>query len=177
MKNAKSVLSRILTHFSLIFVFGVLGPASSVSADSECITFADELQSTSPTPIGPFSGVATVTVGDEVKTANFIAVPLGAPIITEDGTLKLTFADLWIFEDGSMIFGINKAQGVPTGNPGELRVSGRITLTGGTGQYAGIFGKAGFQGFVQVFPDNTATASTSVKGRICGFGVSSTGDH
>lgn len=158
----------LLSSFVIVVTCGLFSAAPASAADSDCVAFTDTLHSSSPSPIGSFTGVAQVTIGGQATTAGFTATPFGELVFAADGSATAKFADIWVFPNGALL-ATNRAMAVPTGNPGEFRVVGRITFTGGIGIYQNAEGKADFQGILQAFPDGTVQGSTTVKGKLCGL--------
>ena len=68
--------------------------------------------------------------------------------------------------NGDQLFGNFNVQVTPTGNPGQVALSGLLLFAGGTGQFAGASGEATLTGLGQFTSQTSANSHIEYDGRI-----------
>lgn len=155
----------------LIFAIILVSPFANARHNRDCVKFTETLESTATTPVGPFIGTSVLTFPDEVVLTEFTAALLGSvdsARLIEKGKGPAAFADHWNFPDGNTLTAVNQTIAKLTGNPGELKINGRLSFTGGSGIYKDAYGRARFRGLTQSLPDGKTVGTSSLKGILCG---------
>lgn len=174
MKLLSIKVSSILSYLVLLSM-AIIVPASW--AHDNCTPYTAEFRLEGTSPFGPLNGGGIYTIGDQPPMpAQLGAVLKGSA--TFDPTapvIETTFSSMAVFPpgaDGSLniLTGVDKAVGAPTG-PGTFESKTRSRITGGTGLYEGVTGRARSTAITSV---DLATGYTvtdiSVRGKICGIG-------
>ena len=97
-----------------------------------------------------FQGTAEVRINGETVTANVTTVLLGAPTVTEDGTLHAATSHTFVFADGSSFVTLDSAVLSPMDVPGVYRLNTRAAILDGTGIYAGANGSLNIHGTINL---------------------------
>jgi len=163
-------LSRNLS-VTILLILATILVSPLANAGRDCVKFTETLESTATAVTGPFIGTSVLTFPDEVVLTDFTAALLGSvdfARLFETGKGPAAFADHWNFPDGNTLTAVNRTIAKLTENPGELRINGRLSFTGGSGIYKDAYGRARFRGLVQALPDGTAVGASSLKGILCG---------
>lgn len=160
---------------SKYFAIGLLLTSSTAWASNDCQTYYEVLNVAGPTVLGPYNGSASISIGDgEPVTVLATATLLGSVSFdpTNPGPLSVKRAGQLLFPPGenggiNIITAIASADGVPTG-PGTFSVSGKVKLTGGTGDFEHSFGKARMVGDALIDLNTGATQFSAIlTGKIC----------
>lgn len=131
----------------------------------DCLHVVSEATGTSDSPLGQYSGTATVTIDGQSIVAEVTATPTAASGPTEDGTLHLeTVTQFYFAVLDSWLDTIETIVLSPTDEAGVYRVNSRMIITGGTGQFSESFGKLLPHGYITfINPEFEVVA----KGKIC----------
>ncbi len=113
---------------------------------------------------GVFQGTANFGQNQTAMVTTFL---LGAPTVTEDGTLHATTSHTFDFGNGDSITTLDRAVLSPTDTPGLYNLNTRATITGGTGNYANACSSLSIHGTINLISGQVDWRFT---GRVCDCG-------
>lgn len=160
-----------------LFLVSVVGTAPAILAMDYCTPYSAQFTLEGSSPYGPLNGGGVYTIGDQLPQPAQVAAVLNgsAKFDPFSTTNEVTFSSMALFApgaDGSLniLTGIDQAMGSATG-PGTFVGETKSRITGGTGQFQDVTGKATSTSSTTVDLATGFTVSTiSVDGRICGIG-------
>ena len=149
--------------------------STAVLADSDCQSYYEELDVLGPTPLGPFNGGASISIGGGAPVSALATAALLDSVSYDPaspGPISVKRAGQLLLPpgpDGSIntITAIVAADGEPAG-PGVFSVTGKVKFTGGAGDFERSFGKAKMTGDAVVDLNTGEThLSAILTGKIC----------
>jgi hypothetical protein len=146
------------------------------SAYGGCQSWDEQLMMTGPTPLGPFNGGATVSIGGAAPVSVITASTLLGSVSFDPANppLSVSRSGNLLFPPGAngsidMVTARADGVGVPTG-PGTFAISASVKFTGGAGKFENTSGKAKMNATATT---DLATGFTqfnaTVQGKICEY--------
>lgn len=174
MNHHKTCMKAFLSHLALIVTAGGM-PASW--AHDNCTPYTAVFRLEGPSPFGPLNGGGTYQIGDQPPQPAQVAAVLkdSASFDPAATVVETTFSSMALFApDASgnlnVLTGIDRVIGTVTG-PGTFESITRSRITGGTGVFENVSGRAVSTGSSSVdLATRHTVADINVRGRICGMG-------
>ncbi len=173
--NKLSIKVKSFLSILVLLSAAIIVPASWAHDNCTPYTAVFRLEGTSP--FGPLNGGGTYTIGDQPPQPAQVAAVLkgSASFDPTSPVIETTFSSMALFApgaDGSLniLTGVDKVIGAATG-PGTFEGTTKSRITGGTGLYEGVSGKARSTSITSVDLATGYTVSDiNVQGKICGIG-------
>lgn len=173
--NKLSIIVKYFLSSLVILSAVIIVPASWANGGCTPYTASFHLEGTSP--FGPLNGGGIYIIGDlPPMPAQLGAVLKGSASFDPTAPVsEFTFSSMALFQPGadgvlSILTGVDNAVGVPTG-PGTFEGTTKSRITGGTGMFEGVTGKALSTSSTTVdLTTGFTTTDINVEGKICGLG-------
>ena len=156
-------MKNLLTYTISLVLCGLLLFTTAAQAKTDCAKVKGT-GNTAAVAQGVFQGTANFGQNQTAMVTTFL---LGAPTITEDGTLHATTSHTFDFGNGNSFTTLDRAVLSPTDTPGVYRLNTRATISGGTGIYANACGSLNIHGTINLFSGEVDWRFT---GRVCDCG-------
>ncbi len=146
-------------------------------ADNNCTPYTASFRIEGSSPFGPLNGGGIYVVGTQPPTPAQVAAVLhgSAKFDPTAPTSEITFSSMALFAPGpdgvlNILTGIDKSVATAIG-PGVFSGTTKSRITGGTGMFQDVGGKANSTSLVTVdLTTGHTVADINVQGRICGIG-------
>lgn len=167
--NINSNLHRKFKQGICLVLAAMFMVSASARAESDCEKGTLEGSAVLQTVMGPGTGYAFMTLGDQTIPISSFGVFVPPMKVTEDGTIHLTIEENDTTPDGSTLKFLDSLVLSPTDLPGEYRLLIKSVFVEGTGIFddPDLAGRYVGHGEVSF---NTLTLSHSGMVTVCGFG-------
>jgi hypothetical protein len=173
--NKSSIKVKSFLSYLVLLSAATIAPASW--AQDNCVPYTAAFRLEGPSPFGPLNGGGIYNIGDQPpQPAQLAAVLKGSASFDPTATVvETTFSSMALFPpgaDGSLniLTGVDTAVATVTG-PGTFESTTKSRVTGGTGLYEDVTGRARSTAITSVdLATGHTVADISVQGTICGIG-------